>query len=128
MCLRSSQQKEAGVSFQAPNRTLLSTPSHLRSILLPARSPTQCPEAASQVCKRVLNSHPVRGPSAIFLVVPVSPVSQSHQGIKMKAGDVGEEDRESGQNSSEGDKIQISLCDVSSEDFKKNLANTKRAP
>ena len=37
----------------------------------------------------------------------------------MKAGDVGEEDRESGQNSSEGDKIQISLCDVSSEDLKK---------
>ena len=46
----------------------------------------------------------------------------------MKAGDMGEEDRESGQNSSEGDKIQISLCDVSSEDFFKNLANTKRAP
>ena len=37
----------------------------------------------------------------------------------MKAGDMGEEDRESGQNSSEGDKIQISLCDVSSEDLKK---------
>ena len=46
----------------------------------------------------------------------------------MKAGDMGEEDRESGQSSPEGDKMQISLCDVSSEDFFKNLANTKRAP
>ncbi|KAG5194110.1 hypothetical protein MJG53_020122 [Ovis ammon polii x Ovis aries] len=43
----------------------------------------------------------------------------------MKAGDVGEEDRESGQNSSEGDKIQISLCDVSSEDFKKTWQTLK---
>jgi len=46
----------------------------------------------------------------------------------MKARDVGEEDSESGQNSSKGDKMQISLCDVSSEDFFKNLANTKTAP
>ena len=43
----------------------------------------------------------------------------------MKAGDVGEEDRESGQNSSEGDKIQIRLCDVSSEDFKKTWQTLK---
>ncbi|XP_055420620.1 uncharacterized protein LOC129639493 [Bubalus kerabau] len=46
--LRSSRQKEAGVSFQPPNCAVLSTPSHLRSILLPARSPTQCLEATSQ--------------------------------------------------------------------------------
>ncbi|KAG5194106.1 hypothetical protein MJG53_020118 [Ovis ammon polii x Ovis aries] len=43
----------------------------------------------------------------------------------MKAGDVGEEDRESGQNSSEGDKIQIRLCDVFSEDFKKTWQTLK---
>ena len=41
---------------------------------------------------------------------------------------MGEEDRESGQGSSERHKMQISLCDVSSEDFLKNLAKTKRAP
>ena len=43
----------------------------------------------------------------------------------MKAGDVGEEDRESGQNCSEGDKIQVSLCDVSSEEFKKTWLTLK---
>ncbi|CAI9180989.1 unnamed protein product, partial [Rangifer tarandus platyrhynchus] len=43
----------------------------------------------------------------------------------MKAGDVGEEDRESGQSSSEGDKMQVSLCDVSSEEFKKTWLTLK---
>ena len=44
----------------------------------------------------------------------------------MKAGDVGEEDRESGQSSSEEDKMQkVSLCDVSSEEFKKTWLTLK---
>ena len=43
----------------------------------------------------------------------------------MKAGDVGEEDRESGQSSSEGDQMQVSLCDVSSEEFNKTWLTLK---
>ncbi|KAG5194115.1 hypothetical protein MJG53_020127 [Ovis ammon polii x Ovis aries] len=43
----------------------------------------------------------------------------------MKAGDVGEEDRESGQSSSKEDKMQVSLCDVFSEEFKKTWLTLK---
>ena len=43
----------------------------------------------------------------------------------MEVGDGGEEDRESGQSSSKGDKTQISLCDVASEDFTKTWLTLK---
>ena len=43
----------------------------------------------------------------------------------MEVGDGGEEDWESGQSSSKGDKTQISLCDVASEDFTKTWLTLK---
>ena len=53
-----------------------------------------------------------------FLVEPVSTVSLSQTRMKMKAGNMGRADRGSGQRSSKRDKMQVSLCDVSSDDLK----------